>query len=292
MGLSLLVGPTNAGKVARLLDRYVEAAEREPVLVVPSRADVDRVERDLLARAHGLLGGSIGTFDDLFERIAHHRGGPEVSGPRPPIGPAQRDLLLARIVNRASLNGLAPSARFPGFAHALGDAIADAESALLEPTDLDGALADLYRTYRAELDRFELWDRELERRHAAELVGGDLAAWDGSPVFAYGFEDLTGAQWALLEALAGRTEVTISLPYEPGRPVFASLERTAEDLARLADGRIEELPAQPWYGSPALACLERALFAESSPGPAPALDGSIRFLEAAGPRAVLELVGD
>jgi ATP-dependent helicase/DNAse subunit B len=290
VGLSLLVGPTNAGKVARLLDRYVEAGDREPFLVVPNRGDVDRVERELLVRSPSLLGGWIGTFDDLFEWIARRNG---ITGTgRRRIGRAERDLLLARIVGRASLNGLSASARFAGFAQALGDAIADAGSALLDPDDVEGAFAGLYRTYRTELERLGLQDRALERRRAAELVGSDLGAWDGSPLFAYGFEDLTGAQWALLEALAGRTEVTISLPYEPGRAVFASLERTADDLARLADGRIEELPAQPWYDSPALAYLERSLFAEATPETAPTLDGTIRFLEAAGPRATLELVGD
>ena len=49
--------------------------------------------------------------------------------------------------------------------------------------------------------------------------------------FAYGFEDLTQAEWTLLEALAARTDVTVSLPYEPGRAAFASLSRTADDLA-------------------------------------------------------------
>ena len=39
-------------------------------------------------------------------------------------------------------------------------------------------------------------------------------------MFAYGFEDLTGAEWALIQALAGRAEVTVSIPYEPGRAVF------------------------------------------------------------------------
>ena len=54
---------------------------------------------------------------------------------------------------------------------------------------------------------------------------------DGEPVFAYGFEDLTAAEWALLEALAARADVTVSIPYEPGRAAFAALERTVEDLA-------------------------------------------------------------
>jgi hypothetical protein len=186
VALALLVGPANAGKVARLLDRYLEALDRDPFLIVPNRPDVDRVERDLLARNPALLGGSIGTFDDVFRRIREH-------------------------------------------------------------------LADLYRAYRAELDRLDLWDRELARGHTAKLVASNFEAWGPSPVFAYGFEDLTGAQWHLLEALAGRVEVVVSLPYEPLRPAFASLHRTADDLARLAGEEIESLSPQDRYESPALA---------------------------------------
>ena len=291
MGLSLIVGPANAGKVARLLDRYLEVIDREPILVVPNRSDVDRVERDLLARSRALLGGSIGTFEDVFEWIAERDGQADARGARAPIGRAQRALVLSRTVATGSLNGLSASARFPGFADALGDAIAEIEDALLEPDDVGGPLAALYRAYRAELDRLDLSDRELARRYAVDLLGRELTAWDGRPVFAYGFEDLTGTQWALLEALAGRADVTVSLPYEPGRAVFASLERTAGDLARLAGDRIEELPAKNWYDSPALAHLERTLF-EDEAQPPPALEGAVRFLEAAGSRATLELVGE
>ncbi len=63
------MGPANAGKVALLLERYLDVLEREPVLIVPNRSDVDRVERDLLARRPALLSGSIGTFDDAGERF-------------------------------------------------------------------------------------------------------------------------------------------------------------------------------------------------------------------------------
>ena len=286
MPLALLVGPANAGKVARLLDRYLEALDRDPFLIVPNRADVSRVEHDLLARRPALLGGTIGTFDDLFRRIRQNAGG--VS--RPQLTDAQRSLLLARIVSAASLNGLGPSARYPGFADALGSAVAALEAALLAPAEVEGDLADLYRAYRAELDRLELSDRELARGHASELIVGDFGAWDDAPVFAYGFEDLTGAQWRLLEALAGRTEVVVSLPYEPLRPAFASLQRTSDDLSRLADD-VESLQAQEWYDSPALAHLERTLFEERRPDPPP-LEGAVRFLEAAGPRAALELAGE
>src|ERR671937_139851 len=181
MALTLLAGPANAGKVALLLERYLAALEREPVLIVPNRSDVDRVERELLERCGALLSGWIGTFDDLFERLG-------------------------------------------------------------------------------------LWDRDLLRRAAADRLASDLDAWHGEPVFAYGFEDLTGAEWALLQALAGRAEVTVSIPYEPGRAAFASLSRTIDDLTALADGRIEELP--PRFGDvaePAIAHLERALFSDTPP---------------------------
>ena len=108
-------------------------------------------------------------------------------------------------------------------------------------------------------------------------------------MFAYGFEDLTGSEWALVEALAARGDLTVSLPYEPGRDAFASLSRTAEDLSALA-GSIEELPAGEEAREPVLAHLERSLFGE--PAKAPPLDGSLRFLEGAGLRGTLELVAE
>jgi ATP-dependent helicase/nuclease subunit B len=288
MALTLLAGPANAGKVALLLERYLVALGQEPFLIVPNRSDVGRVERELLASCGALLGGEIGTFDDLFASVA--RGEP--GGRRPVATDAQRALIVRRVLARAKLNGWTRSARFAGFAEALSAALGELESGLVEPGDLDGDLAGLYAEYRAELDRLGLWDRDIQRRAAAERLAGELGAWAGRPVFAYGFEDLTGAQWALLEALAGRTEITVSLPYEPGRPTFASLERTADDLSRLASPRIEELPAKPEVRPPALAHLERTIFAAAAVPAVQRLDGAIRFFEGAGRRGTLELVAE
>ncbi len=305
MGLSLIAGPANAGKVALLLERYLAALGREPVLIVPNRSDVERVERDLLARSGALLGGSIGTFDDVFERIAYGDG----KG-RPLLPDMQRSLLVRRIVGHAALNGLGRSARFAGFADSLATTFAELESGLLEPGAVDGDLGRLFAAYRAELDRIGRWDRDSLRRHAVSRLQSDFAAWDGQPVLAYGFEDLTGAEWELLRALAGRTEVTVSLPYEQGRTAFASLGPTMDDLSALADGRIEVLPPRdqvrghvpqvwsefqghvhgPGPAEPALAHLERSLFVDDVAEPPPA-GGAVRFFEGAGTRATLELVG-
>ena len=289
LGLTLIIGPANAGKVALLLQRYLDVLDQEPILIVPNRADVDRAERDLLAIRKALLGGTIGTFDDLFARIAYAHG-----ETKPLASDAQRSLVVRRALaaRRAGMNGLGRSARFGGFADALLACIGELESGLVDPEDLDGDLAELYRSYRAELDRLDLWDRDILRRRAAELVGRELEAWGGEPVFAYGFEDLTGAEWSLLEALAGRAEVTVSIPYEPGRPAFASLSRTIDDLSRLADGRIEELPPRfSEFAQPAIAHLERGLFADDPPPPVP-IDGALRFFEGAGTRGTVELVGE
>ena len=233
-------------------------SSEDPWLVVPNRSDVERVELDLLRRRPALLAGRIGTFDDLFEHLALSR-----SDVRPVASGPQRALAVRRAISLTPLDGLSRSAGSRGFADALGAAVGEVEAALLEPDALGGDLGRLAATYRAELDRLGIWDRDRLRRRAVERLSDDLDAWHGEPVFAYGFEDLTGAEWALLEALAGRADVTVSIPYEPGRAAFAALERTVTDLAGLAGGAVEDLP--PRHGStPAtpLERIERSLFVD------------------------------
>jgi ATP-dependent helicase/DNAse subunit B len=284
--LALVAGPAHAGKVARLLDRYLDALAADPWLIVPNRSDVDRVERDLLRRQPALLAGHVGTFDDLFRHIAAHD-----SERRPEATDAQRLLAVRRAVARAQLNGVGSSARTAGFAETLAASLGELESAFVDMELLRDDLGNLASTYRSELERLGLWDRDLVRRRAAERLGSDLDAWHGEPVFAYGFEDLTAAEWHLLEALSARAQVTVSLPYEPGRAAFASLTRTSDDLAALAE-RIEELePAADRHLPASLAHLERMLFVDDPADP-PELDGSIRFFEGGGVRGTAELVGE
>ena len=284
MGLSLVVGPAHAGKVALLLERFLSLLDRDPWLIVPNRSDIDRVERELLERRGALLTGTIGTFDTLFEQLAY--GG---DASRRVVGEAERALVLRRVVGAADSNGLGRSAHFAGFADALAGALGEIDAGLVEPEQLQHDLGALVNAYRAQLDDAGAWDRGMLRRRALDRLGAELSAWDGKPVLAYGFEDLTGAEWRLLEALAARGDVHVSLPYEPGRAVFASLSRTARDLTAISGADTLELPARSAEFLPAaLAHLERHLF-DDDPPPA-ALDPSLRFLEGSGRRGTLELV--
>ena len=277
-----MVGPAHAGKVALLLDRFLASVDRDPWLIVPNRADVERVERELVERTGGLLAGTVGTFDTLFEALAYGDG-----NGRRVVGDAERTLLVRRATEGAGV----PGARFAGFADAVARALAELGSALLDPEDVPEALAEVARRYRGGLDGLGAWDRALLRRRAVERLTGEIGAWGDSPVLAYGFEDLTGAEWRLLEALSARTDVHVSLPYEPGRAVYASLRRTVDDLARLAGPSVVELtPRAHEYLPPALAHVERALFEQG--GARVPLDGSIRWLEGAGTRGTFELVAE
>jgi hypothetical protein len=206
MGLSLVIGPAHAGKVALLLERYLAALPDDPWLIVPTRADVEPVERDLLRRCGGLLGGRITTFDGLFEHLAR-AGDPA----RPLVSGAGRSLLVRRVLAGGG-DTRDGSGRFPGYAEALAAAVSEIDAALLEPGAVDGVLAETAQGLRAELDALGLWDRDALRRAAIERLTGDFAAWEGGTVFAYGFEDLTGAEWRLLEALAARGDLHVSNP--------------------------------------------------------------------------------
>jgi ATP-dependent helicase/DNAse subunit B len=288
MALSLVIGPARAGKVALLLDRFLESIARDPWLIVPNRSDVDRVERDLLTRSPILFAGRIGTFDDVFDEIAAGH-----AAARPVAPPVVRELAVRRAVSGSELGKLAPSAGTTGFADSLLRVLAELDAALVDQAQLEGDLARLRGAYHAELERLGLCDRQGLRALAVERLSSALDAWrPDRPVYAYGFEDLTAAEWSLLEALAGRADVTVSIPYEPGRIAFASLGRTVGDLAQLAGGRIEELSPNRNGALPGpLHHLERRLFEDAASG-VPAVDGSIRFLEGGGTRGTLELVAE
>ena len=148
MGLSLVVGPAHAGKVALLLERYLDVLERDPWLVVPNRVDVDRVERDLIRRSPALLAGTVGTFDDLFRHVAEGGGDALVVA-----SDAQRSVAVRRVLASASLEDLASSAAVAGFADTLLQAIGEIESGLVDLELLRGDLPQLVHAHRSGLGR-------------------------------------------------------------------------------------------------------------------------------------------
>jgi ATP-dependent helicase/nuclease subunit B len=229
----------------------------------------------------------VGTFDDLFRELG------ATDSKRRRLGESERRLVVRSLLEKATLDSFARSARFGGFVDALAESFVELESALIEPDQVEGELGSLYSRYLAELTRLDCADRELAHWLAADRLAGELDAWPSErPLFVYGFEDLTGAQWRLLDAIAARAEVTVALPYEPGRMAFTALTVSQEELARRAQGRISELPPRSSeYAEPALAFVERNLF-EPAGAESPGTDGAIRFLEASGARAASELVAE
>jgi ATP-dependent helicase/DNAse subunit B len=297
MPLTLLLGPANCGKVAMLLDRFAEQidAGAAPTLVVPTRPDVELAERDLLDRRGVVLGGLIGTFDDLFERVLERCGEPVSS-----LGSLPRRLVLEQVVREAELEALAGPARFGGFVDGLARGFDDlAGSAPPQRLDrrLEGfgtagrraELVSLYHAYQARLDALGIRDRAGSHARAAGLLESRLDAWDGSPLFAYGFEDMSGVQLAALRALAGRGPVMVSLPYQPGRPALAAVRPAVDALTDIPHELIE-LPAGEHFHAPALLQLERHLFDQRQAEPAPAADGAVVVLEACGVRGVADQV--
>jgi rhodanese-related sulfurtransferase len=188
--LRLIAGPANAGKVELLLGRYLDALDAgdgaEPVLIVPNWADVDRVQFELLTRRGALLGGSIGTFEDVFRRVA--AGSPDS---RPVVDSAERALLVRRIVSSADLHRLAGSAAHGGFVDSLQQALDELEAGLLAPEAVEGELGALYSAYRDELENGRLVVTICSTGARAGVAASALAAEGvrARPVLDSGMDD-------------------------------------------------------------------------------------------------------
>src|SRR5215813_9181631 len=85
MPLKLILGPPNSSRRGLIRRRLEEAAERDPVLVVPTLDDVFSFEREL-CREGATLGAAAMTFGALFRTIATAAGAP----PGPELSSAQR----------------------------------------------------------------------------------------------------------------------------------------------------------------------------------------------------------
>ena len=310
MPLTLVTGPANAAKAGAVLERLRALRPRDPLLVVPTSADVDHYRRELAA-AGIVFGAEVLTFRRLIGEIAAATG---VTGR--PLGHVARDRVVRAAVRGSHLQVLAASARAPGFTAAAGDLFAELGRSLVTPARFTRALrgwaaggeapahveelAALYSAYHRRLEALGAVDREGFAAAALDAVRERPAAWS-RPVFLYGFDDLTPLQRDTVETLARHADVCLALAYEPGRAAFAGRAATVELLKPLADQH-ELLHDRSEHYAPAaraaLHHLERGLF-EPGAGRLPP-NGAVRLLEAGGERAeaelvaaeVLELMGD
>src|SRR4051794_27475996 len=308
MPLTLVTGPANAAKAGVVLGGFREALERagslrlpapEPLLVVPTAADVEPYQRELAET--GVFGGEATTFSRLLRLIARQTG---YRGRQ--LGFVARDRVVAATVFSADLRVLGASARTAGFARAAGRLFSELQRAAVTPERLTAAMrqwgrgaygediATLYRAYMERLAGLGRVDPEGYAWGALDALRADPARWGGRPVFLYGFDELTPAQLDAVETLVRvcGAPVTLSLTYEPGRAAFAARADVVETLRPLAD-EVRELPERDDHyavaARPALHHLERRLF-DGAAGRVPP-NGAVRLLEAGGERAEAELIG-
>src|SRR4051794_9212886 len=250
------------------------AAGREPLLVVPTFADVEVYRRELAASG-AVFGVEVVQFHRLMGEIAKRTG---VAGR--PISGLARERVAAAATARTRLETLAASAATPGFARSLLGLIGELEELRLEPQRVIQAfrawtaddasrrpyadeLGALYAAYRRELERADAVDFRLYDVATLDALRLEPASWGRTPVVIYGFDDLTPVQRDAVETLACHAEadVTLTLTYEPGRTALAARARTFEDLRALPGAEVTELRARSdHYDSPALHHLERTLF--------------------------------
>jgi RecB family exonuclease len=301
MPLTLITGPANAAKAGAVLERFRVALPREPLLVVPTPADVEHYQRELAAEGI-VLGAQVLTFSWLVGAIA------EATGVRPRVlGRVARERVVRAAVADTRLEVLARSAAAPGFAGAAGTLFTELGRSLVGPARFvsavrawrgsgeapphAGELAALYGAYHRRLERLGMVDDEGLARAALDALRERPAAWGGRPVFLYGFDDLTPLQRDAVETLARHADVCVALAYEPGRAAFAGRAATVELLKPLAERHELLGDRSEHYAADARAALhhlERGLF-EPAAGRVPP-NGAVRLLEAGGERAEAELV--
>jgi ATP-dependent helicase/DNAse subunit B len=273
----------------------------DPILVVPTLGDVEHAQRELADRG-AVFGARVLRFKWLFEEIAGR-----VGYLQPVASDFQRELIVEEAVRRTNLSVLAESASQPGFTRAAARFVTELGRARVDPPRLTTALrqwagrgprrayadevASVYGAYRDGLEAAGLADEELFGWRALDALRLNPAAWGGTPLFVYGFDDFDRLQLDALESVAAHADVTASLPYEPGRRAFKAVATLHQELVALGAEEQQLAPVDDHYAPEsrtALHHVERRLFEDE---PATRVDpgSAISFHSAGGERAEVEL---
>ncbi|HEX3910696.1 MAG TPA: PD-(D/E)XK nuclease family protein [Solirubrobacteraceae bacterium] len=303
MSITLITGPANAGKAELVMEalRGHLARGEEPLLIVPTRADVEHYLREL-AGERAAIGLRVERFAGLIAEMVLRAGIVQ-----PAIGALARERLLESLAAAEDPSRSRGARR--GLARALSELLVELQVKRVSPQRLSRALQDwraadgsdaaplaldrLFDGYRAALRRLDRADGEERAVRALDALRERPALWGRTPVLLYGFDDLTALQLDAVETLGRIADapVTVSLPYEPGRAAFGGRATTFQQLAPLvAEHRALQSRGEHYapHARRALSHLERSLF---EPGAARIDAGpALRLLEGGGERAELELV--
>jgi ATP-dependent helicase/DNAse subunit B len=313
VSLNLIHGPPNSGRIGLILERFTEALERDPILVLPNMDEVFRVEREL-CEGGAILGGSVMTLGALFRTVATAGGAP----PGAELTPTQRLRAISTVIatrrgrnafslhdkeNALRLGPLRRSAERTGFALAFERLLDELQGAGIGPENVRAAaeslegsaylddIAALFAGYTAVRDRLGRVDPHQIAGEAISLLGQSGEFWGERPVFLYGLDDLTGNQFELIRELAGITAVTVALPYEDGRSALgaraALLNRLREEIGAEDEHLTEADPANT--DNPFLFRIEREFGAIDAEALPPG-DG-LTLLRSAGERGEAEAIG-
>jgi RecB family exonuclease len=308
MPITLITGPANAGKARVVLETLREHCARgeRPLLVVPTRSDVERFVGELALDGR-LAQVRVERFEGLLAEAVARAGDAQ-----PPLGALARERVMATVAARtAAGRATRPMTR------ALVAFVGELEVERVSPARLREALAawvqadpdpdpdhaararrlgDVYEEYLRALSRLGRADPELRAVRALDALRRAPPRWDALPVLLYGFDDFTRLQLDAIETLgvAVGARVTVSLAFERGRTAFAGRASTFQTLLPLAAEHHELGPRAEYYAPDARAALhqlERFLFEPACPARVPAGE-AVRLLEGGGERAELELVAE
>ena len=134
MAITLITGPANAGKARAVLDavRADAAAEAEPLLIVPTHADVESYRRELAC--DGVIWGvRVERFQGLLAEVVRRSG-----VATRPLTPLLRERVLAAVAAR--ICATPELATRPGFIGALVALVGELEVERVTPQRLNRAL--------------------------------------------------------------------------------------------------------------------------------------------------------
>jgi ATP-dependent helicase/DNAse subunit B len=305
VSLTLVTGPANAEKARVVLDSLQAAAPREPLLVVPTRADVLVYRRELAERGF-VFGADVQTWSGLGRELGRAAG---VRGRA--VGGLSRERVAALAVQRTELRVLGASARTPGFVATLLRLFDELGERRITPARWYAAmrawgagdppraayaedLAALHSAYHRALEGVGRVDRPLHTVAVHDALRADPGRWPGRPVFLYGFDDLEVLQVDAVETLAVHcgAQVMVSLPFEAGRTAFAGRASTYQELMALGAQEIVLAAGDGHYAEASrtvLHHLERSVLESDAPR-LPDAGDALLLLQGGGERAELELV--